>query len=84
MHVPHPIPETETIVSVAAGGTFALLLTASGKVYTCGAGVLGLGPEKTETLKPEQISSLSGITKIVASTFHAGAIDGRACTIECN
>ncbi|KAF9112496.1 hypothetical protein BGX27_003287 [Mortierella sp. AM989] len=77
MHIPHPIPETETIVSVAAGGTFGLLLTNVGKVYTCGYGALGLGQDKTQILMPEQISLLSSIRKIYASTDYAAAIDGR-------
>lgn len=61
---------------MAAGGTFGLLLTESGKVYTCGYGALGLGPEKTQILLPEQITALSGIRKIVASTDYAAAING--------
>lgn len=61
---------------MAAGGTFGLLLTESGKVYTCGYGALGLGPEKTQILMPEQITTLSGIRKIVASTDYAAAING--------
>ncbi|KAF9192459.1 hypothetical protein BGZ51_005471 [Haplosporangium sp. Z 767] len=77
MHIPHPIPETETIASVAAGGTFGLLLTASGYVYTCGYGALGLGKDKTQILMPERILSLSGIRKIVASTDHAAAINDK-------
>jgi alpha-tubulin suppressor-like RCC1 family protein len=77
MHIPHPIPETEVIASVAAGGTFSLLLTQSGKVYTCGYGALGLGRDKTQVLMPEQITGLSGIRKIVASTDYAAAIDGK-------
>ena len=77
MHIPHPIPKSETIAAVAAGGTFGLLLTQSGKVYTCGYGALGLGPEKTQTLMPEEITALSGIRKIVASTDYAAAIDGK-------
>ena len=76
MHIPHPIPESEVVSSVAAGGTFGLLLTESGKVYTCGYGALGLGPEKTQILMPEQITALSGIRKIVASTDYAAAING--------
>ncbi|KAF9357621.1 Williams-Beuren syndrome chromosome region 16 protein [Mortierella sp. AD094] len=75
MHIPHPIPETETIASVAAGGTFGLLLTKTGKVYTCGYGALGLGQDKTQILMPEQITSLSGIREIFASTDYAAAID---------
>ncbi|KAG0305741.1 Williams-Beuren syndrome chromosome region 16 protein [Linnemannia gamsii] len=74
MHIPHPIPETETIASVAAGGTFGLLLTQSGKVYTCGYGALGLGRNKNQILMPEQITGLSGVRKIVASTDYAAAI----------
>ncbi|KAG0017582.1 Williams-Beuren syndrome chromosome region 16 protein [Entomortierella chlamydospora] len=75
MHIPHPIPETETIASVAAGGTFGLLLTKTGKVYTCGYGALGLGQDKTQILMPEQITSLSRIREIFASTDYAAAID---------
>ncbi|KAG0007019.1 Williams-Beuren syndrome chromosome region 16 protein [Modicella reniformis] len=75
MHIPHPIPETEIISSVAAGGTFGLLLTQSGKVYTCGYGALGLGRDRTHVLMPEQIPTLSKICKIVASTDYAAAID---------
>ncbi|KAG0240119.1 E3 ubiquitin-protein ligase herc2 [Mortierella sp. GBA43] len=77
MHIPHPIPEAETIVSVAAGGTFGLLLTQSGKVYTCGYGALGLGHDKTQALMPEQIDGLSDIRKIVATTDYAAAIDNK-------
>ncbi|KAF9130834.1 Williams-Beuren syndrome chromosome region 16 protein [Mortierella sp. 14UC] len=77
MHIPHPIPASETIASVAAGGTFGLLLTESGKVYTCGYGALGLGPEKTQILMPEQIPGLEGVRKIVASTDYAAAITGK-------
>ncbi|KAF9393232.1 Williams-Beuren syndrome chromosome region 16 protein [Podila verticillata] len=77
MHIPHPIPESEVVSSVAAGGTFGLLLTESGKVYTCGYGALGLGPEKTHILMPEQITALSGIRKIVASTDYAAAINDK-------
>ncbi|KAK3816482.1 MAG: regulator of chromosome condensation 1/beta-lactamase-inhibitor protein II [Benniella sp.] len=77
MLIPHPISETETIASVAAGGTFGLLLTESGKVYTCGYGALGLGRDKIQVLMPEQITSLSGIRKIVASTDQAAAIDDK-------
>ncbi|KAG0217683.1 Williams-Beuren syndrome chromosome region 16 protein [Mortierella sp. NVP41] len=74
MHIPHPIPESEVIASVAAGGTFGLLLSQSGNVYTCGYGALGLGHEKNQILMPEQIKGLSGIRKIVASTDYAAAI----------
>ncbi|KAG0288161.1 Williams-Beuren syndrome chromosome region 16 protein [Linnemannia gamsii] len=74
MHIQHPIPESETIASVAAGGTFGLLLTQSGKVYTCGYGALGLGRDKNQILMPEQIKGLSGVRKIVASTDYAAAI----------
>ncbi|KAI8595831.1 regulator of chromosome condensation 1/beta-lactamase-inhibitor protein II [Dissophora ornata] len=77
MHIPHPIPKSETIAAVAAGGTFGLLLTTSGNVYTCGYGALGLGPDKTQILMPEQITALSGIRKIVASTDYAAAIDDK-------
>ncbi|KAF9438260.1 hypothetical protein BGZ76_008993 [Entomortierella beljakovae] len=77
MHIPHPIAESETIVSVAAGGTFGLLLSDAGKVYTCGYGALGLGREKTQILMPEQITSLSNIRQIFASTDYAAAIDDR-------
>ncbi|KAG0049101.1 Williams-Beuren syndrome chromosome region 16 protein [Gryganskiella cystojenkinii] len=77
IHIPHPIPESEVIQQVAAGGTFGLLLTESGKVYTCGYGALGLGKEKTQILMPEQISSLSNIIKIVASTDYAAAINDK-------
>lgn len=76
MHIQHPIPESETIASVAAGGTFGLLLTQSGKVYTCGYGALGLGRNKNQILMPEQIKGLSGVRKIVASTDYAAAITG--------
>ena len=76
IHIPHPIPESEDIKQVAAGGTFGLLLTESGKVYTCGYGALGLGKDKTQILMPEQIASLSNIRKIVASTDYAAAIKG--------
>ncbi|KAG0320949.1 Williams-Beuren syndrome chromosome region 16 protein [Dissophora globulifera] len=75
MHIPHPIPASETIASVAAGGTFALLLSESGKVYTCGFGALGLGPDKTQILMPEQITTLPRIRKIFASTDYAAALD---------
>ncbi|KAF9577325.1 hypothetical protein BGW38_007524, partial [Lunasporangiospora selenospora] len=77
MHIPHPIPDNEVIASVAAGGTFGLLLSQNGNVYTCGYGALGLGPDKTQILMPEQIESLSGIRKIVASTDYAAAINGK-------
>ncbi|KAF9898175.1 Williams-Beuren syndrome chromosome region 16 protein, partial [Lobosporangium transversale] len=77
MHIPHPIPESETIEAVAAGGTFGLLLTKSGKVYTCGYGALGLGRDKTHVLMPEQITALSGIRRVVASTDYAAAIDDK-------
>jgi len=76
MHIPHPIPSSETIASVAAGGTFGLLLTQSGKVYTCGYGALGLGRDKNQILMPEQIVGLEGVRKIVASTDYAAAITG--------
>ncbi|KAK3816483.1 MAG: hypothetical protein J3Q66DRAFT_342594 [Benniella sp.] len=84
MHIPHPIPQRETIASVAAGGTFGLLLTESGKVYTCGTGALGLGREKTQVLMPEQITTLSGIRKIAASAHHAAAIDGEYMLTKSN
>ena len=84
MLIPHPISDTETIASVAAGGTFGLLLTESGKVYTCGYGALGLGRDKIQVLMPEQITSLSGIRKIVASTDQAAAIDGKHRLSTCN
>ncbi|KAG0071789.1 Williams-Beuren syndrome chromosome region 16 protein [Linnemannia elongata] len=74
MHIPHPIPSSETIASVAAGGTFGLLLTQSGKVYTCGYGALGLGRDKNQILMPEQIVGLEGVRKIVASTDYAAAV----------
>ncbi|KAK3836222.1 MAG: regulator of chromosome condensation 1/beta-lactamase-inhibitor protein II [Linnemannia gamsii] len=74
MHIPHPIPASETIASVAAGGTFGLLLTESGKVYTCGYGALGLGRDKNQVLMPEQIPGLLNVRKIVASTDYAAAI----------
>ncbi|KAI7826905.1 regulator of chromosome condensation 1/beta-lactamase-inhibitor protein II [Gamsiella multidivaricata] len=77
IHIPHPIPKTEVIASVAAGGTFGLLLTESGKVYTCGYGALGLGHDKIQILMPEQITALSGVRKIVASTDYAAAIDDK-------
>ncbi|KAF9930071.1 Williams-Beuren syndrome chromosome region 16 protein [Linnemannia zychae] len=74
MHISHPIPESEKISSVAAGGTFGLLLTESGKVYTCGYGALGLGRDKTQILMPERIPGLFGVRKIAASTDYAAAI----------
>ncbi|KAF9166485.1 Williams-Beuren syndrome chromosome region 16 protein [Actinomortierella ambigua] len=74
MHVPHPIPQSEKIASVAAGGTFALLLTDAGEVYTCGYGALGLGPDSTHVLMPQKIPGLSNIKKVVASTDYAAAI----------
>ncbi|KAF9203792.1 hypothetical protein BGZ49_006036 [Haplosporangium sp. Z 27] len=74
MHIPHPIPEMETITSVAAGGTFGLLLTETGKVFTCGYGALGLGQDKHQVLMPMQISSLPKIRQIFASTDYAAAI----------
>lgn len=77
MHIPHPIPKSEVITAVAAGGTFGLLLTKSGAVYTCGYGALGLGKDKDQILMPEKIPSLSGIRRIVASTDYAAAINGK-------
>ncbi|KAG0223376.1 Williams-Beuren syndrome chromosome region 16 protein [Actinomortierella wolfii] len=74
MHVPHPIPPSEKITNVAAGGTFALLLTDAGEVYTCGYGALGLGADTTHILMPQKIPGLSNIKKIVASTDYAAAI----------
>ncbi|KAF9975865.1 Williams-Beuren syndrome chromosome region 16 protein [Actinomortierella ambigua] len=76
MHVPHPIPASEKISGVAAGGTFALLLTDAGEVYTCGYGALGLGADTTHILMPQKIPGLSDIKKIVASTDYAAAITG--------
>ncbi|KAF9278010.1 Williams-Beuren syndrome chromosome region 16 protein [Mortierella alpina] len=77
MHIPHPIPKSEVITAVAAGGTFGLLLTESGAVYTCGYGALGLGKDKDQILMPEKIPSLSGIRRIVASTDYAAAINDK-------
>ncbi|KAJ9085838.1 hypothetical protein DSO57_1009947 [Entomophthora muscae] len=70
-----PILFDEKVVDIAAGGSFSLLLSDSGKVFVCGFGVLGLGELVTQVLVPTEIPTLRDIKKIFASSGTASAIN---------
>ncbi|KAI0235042.1 hypothetical protein L0F63_007006 [Massospora cicadina] len=70
-----PISFDEKVVDVAAGGSFSLLLSETGKVFVCGFGVLGLGERITETLIPTEIPTLRDVRSIFASSGTACAIN---------
>jgi alpha-tubulin suppressor-like RCC1 family protein len=63
------------VVSMGAGGTFALVLTASGQVFSCGYGVIGLGKNLLETLTPLPIPALKNIQRVWCSTDYAVVLD---------
>ncbi|XP_034943327.1 RCC1-like G exchanging factor-like protein [Chelonus insularis] len=72
------------IIDIAAGGSFCMLLTESGDVYTWGHGILGFGPQVTRVSTPTLIpNTLFGrnpyqtdikITKIFCGMNHMAAI----------
>ncbi|KAJ1968885.1 hypothetical protein IWQ62_000973 [Dispira parvispora] len=68
--MPTLVPFNQPIVDIAAGGTHALVLTASGEMYTCGYGALGLDPqgEQFETVIPTRIPWLKS-NGIVVSVY---------------
>ncbi|KAJ1981918.1 hypothetical protein H4R35_000514 [Dimargaris xerosporica] len=49
------VPFSQCVRDVACGGTHALVLTDAGELYTCGYGMLGLGPDQHEALQPTRL-----------------------------
>ncbi|KAJ1984223.1 hypothetical protein H4R34_000783 [Dimargaris verticillata] len=52
---PVVVPFSHGVRDVACGGTHALVLTDASELYTCGYGVLGLGPDQHEALQPTRL-----------------------------
>ncbi|KAJ1964182.1 hypothetical protein GGI12_001586 [Dipsacomyces acuminosporus] len=65
------------VASIAAGGSHALVLDSCGRVYVCGYGALGLGPDTTSVLRPTLVKGISDISFIAASTDRCLAVDSR-------
>ena len=72
--VPEKIPMDGTVIDVAIGSEFTLLLLADGTVYGCGsneAGQTGLGEALTETSSPTLLEGLSSVISISAGHSHS-------------
>lgn len=75
--VPVLLPESETVLHVRAGDTFAMALTLSGKVFVWGANSWGqTGPDGAVNPTPLQMPGLPAVTDIAAGIGHALALGG--------
>ncbi|KAI8082752.1 regulator of chromosome condensation 1/beta-lactamase-inhibitor protein II [Halteromyces radiatus] len=72
--LPVTMMERKTIVDIAAGGPFSVILTDEGQVYTCGYGSIGLGKEVIETLSLQKVKGLDKIIRVFAATDYAAAL----------
>ena len=75
--VPAPVETLTGVVSVSAGDDHALALTSSGAVWSWGAngsGQLGLGSTSSWEAWPRQVTTLSGVTAVVAATDFSAAL----------
>jgi alpha-tubulin suppressor-like RCC1 family protein len=73
-NTPVKITAVSGITAIAAGGFHSMFLKGDGTVWACGGnqnGELGIGTQSTSQLTPVQVTLLSGIKAISASSTHS-------------
>ena len=69
------------VKSMAASGVASFAVLTDGTVWTWGSskpGQLGLGPGCVQSLQPQRVAGLEGITSVSAGWGHACALRGAA------
>jgi len=79
----------EKVVDIASGGTTCTILTQSGRVFTWGFGLLGLGPNVTSAKTPQEIPQVlfgrnafspeSTVASLAAGLGHQAALTNDGC-----